>query len=714
MPKQIFLNILKYFILSIFSLFVLVLLVNSIVSTVDMDFITPYYETSFYKKDKFLVHLVCFLVFTAFLILLRKIKINSKILNPKIIYIFVFGAAVLFTAMTNFEPKSDQGILLSVVENMYNHNFSDFAPGGYIDTYPHQQGLALLLYFLRYIFGRANYLAFHLINAIFLVLYFYSLAGITRIIFKGCFERYTFLFLLIFFPVGFYTVFVYGNLIGLALSLLSVLFTLKCTQQNNSVRHTIFYILLSAVLGAIAVIVKQNYLIFIIGNIIYLLLCTIRDKSIRAASLAIAMIFSQLILSLVVSSVTQKITKTELKGGIPSTAYIAMGLQDDENSFAPGWFNGYNLSVYFQSGQNTKKASEMSVKEIKKSIDKFAADPKYAADFFIKKTLSQWNNPSFQCFWLGQTSAIMCAKSDLSPVANSIFFGRTNNFLVGLLNIIETLILAGAFIFILLEYKNVTLEQLIPATIFIGGFIFHLFWEGKSQYVISYFVLLLPYAAKGYNSFTEKIISGYSYSKKNGIKVVFNNKKSFFKNNYYYFLMAVIFIVLLTVSAKYTKCNLLTDKNTEIEQAYTVKKSSAFSVSSGCYTISPKAYEDMYIQAEGTAENITLGVSSGTGSDLQNFFVDNIRNLYTIRNIKYQMNIDVYNNNAENGIVSLYAPIFSGAQLFEIRKCQDDPEYCFIIWNDTYAITLGNTPNTITIKPFGGEDSQKWLFNKMY
>ena len=41
------------------------------------------------------------------------------------------------------------------------------------------------------------------------------------------------------------------------------------------------------------------------------------------------------------------------------------------------------------------------------------------------------------------------------------------------------------------------LHRLLLPTIFIGGFLFHLFWEAKSQYTITYFVLLIPYCAKG-------------------------------------------------------------------------------------------------------------------------------------------------------------------------------------------------------------------------
>lgn len=53
------------------------------------------------------------------------------------------------------------------------------------------------------------------------------------------------------------------------------------------------------------------------------------------------------------------------------------------------------------------------------------------------------------------------------------------------------------------------LHRLLLPTIFIGGFIFHLFWEAKSQYTITYFVLLIPYCAKGLMDMTNEMIDSF-------------------------------------------------------------------------------------------------------------------------------------------------------------------------------------------------------------
>lgn len=43
---------------------------------------------------------------------------------------------------------------------------------------------------------------------------------------------------------------------------------------------------------------------------------------------------------------------------------------------------------------------------------------------------------------------------------------------------------------------------------FAGGFVFHLFWETKSQYMLPYVVLLIPVALSGLIEFALVVISG--------------------------------------------------------------------------------------------------------------------------------------------------------------------------------------------------------------
>ena len=41
------------------------------------------------------------------------------------------------------------------------------------------------------------------------------------------------------------------------------------------------------------------------------------------------------------------------------------------------------------------------------------------------------------------------------------------------------------------------MEQLFLPMAVLGGFLFHTLWEGKSQYILPYFICMLPCAAAG-------------------------------------------------------------------------------------------------------------------------------------------------------------------------------------------------------------------------
>ena len=74
----------------------------------------------------------------------------------------------------------------------------------------------------------------------------------------------------------------------------------------------------------------------------------------------------------------------------------------------------------------------------------------------------------------------------------------------------QNIILLSAFSYFLLNWKNININSLILGIVFVGGFIFHMFWEAKCQYTITYFWLLIPYAAQGLQILIKDIILNFS------------------------------------------------------------------------------------------------------------------------------------------------------------------------------------------------------------
>ena len=64
-------------------------------------------------------------------------------------------------------------------------------------------------------------------------------------------------------------------------------------------------------------------------------------------------------------------------------------------------------------------------------------------------------------------------------------------------NSVSNLISIGSIGFIILSFKKIKLEEMLPAVIVLDGFFFHALWEVKAIYLYQYFMYLLPYAAYG-------------------------------------------------------------------------------------------------------------------------------------------------------------------------------------------------------------------------
>lgn len=86
--------------------------------------------------------------------------------------------------------------------------------------------------------------------------------------------------------------------------------------------------------------------------------------------------------------------------------------------------------------------------------------------------------------------------------------GTANEIYWQLCNAVQTLVYGGALLFAVFRFRRVKFQGLFFAVIFIGGFLFHLFWEAKGQYTVSYFTLLIPYAVLGMQDWIHWVSKG--------------------------------------------------------------------------------------------------------------------------------------------------------------------------------------------------------------
>lgn len=403
----------------------------------------------------------------------------------------MLAAASIWVLSTQYIPGADQFSVQAIAASFADGDYQPTDYLNYLRAYPGQLGLVFFSTMLAKVFGNQNYIVFQLLNAGALTLFYREISELWREL--GA-RNSVLLFAqalgFLFFPPILYCSFVYGNLLGLFLSVAAIRQEILFFRKGGLLRGA------AAVLGILAaMIMKQNYMIFAIGMLIYGFRCL--DWKRPAQSAVLLMIASTMFCSTAIPRTLTRIESgVEPSKGMSSLAWIAMGLQDGPR--APGWYNSFNWNSFFSNEQDKALQADAAKESIRESLEGFRKDEPGAVKFFTQKIASQWNEPTFQSFWIVQirkpgVDRAKWAKDFASIVSYDRWAWR--------LNILELLLLFGAAAYCALCVgKDTDPAELLCAMIFAGGFLFHLFWEGKGQYTISYFVLLLPYSAMGFSA----------------------------------------------------------------------------------------------------------------------------------------------------------------------------------------------------------------------
>ena len=425
----------------------------------------------------------------------------------------------LWVVCTQVPPYGDQRAVLLAAQYMAMGDFTPSGPVGYFYVYNNQIGITMVVYLLSRIFGEFNYLAYQLINAVCITFIIKTLSELGQLF--GMKRSGALLLLLLggfFLPLMLYASFVYGIIPGLLLCLLALKYEILYFRSGRS-RLAV----LSAFCISFAVLLKMNNLIFLVAMLIYAIFYVFGrkywEKLIYIALIAV-FFFAQ---STLPALAYEKMSGQEIPEGISMWGWVTMGLQDDER---PGWWNGYSRYTFEASEFDVKKQEAWVKADLKARLEEMWQDKDMARDFFVRKAASQWNEPSLQSVMVLISHQQEYYSHDVISVDNewpkAILSPMGNHILTQCMNYFNFAVLAGAMLWLLLCSKSEHLyDALILPMIFVGGFLFHLVWEVKSQYALPYFVLLLPYTVMGYSKAAEcvaalpaKVSGGFTVDKK--------------------------------------------------------------------------------------------------------------------------------------------------------------------------------------------------------
>ncbi len=393
--------------------------------------------------------------------------------------------------LTQQQPYADQLQVFQTVRALHQRSSEPFLEGGYLNVYPHQSGFILFSYLLSLLAGTDNYLVFQLLNALCVVWLLGSLCKILRLSGEDSLSVCFLLPLCIaFVPLFLYVPFIYGTLPGLALSVFAYRSLLVFIQRKDVCSAA-----LSIVCIFLAVFLKNNYLIFLIG----LMLFTVHEAlSARRAELLCLLPFFLAVLlltqSLAVAGIEQ-LSGQKIGRGMHPLAWVSMGLQEDEER-ANGWWNHSTTGSYRSSQFDYDRQGDACRAALERRISEFIRNPRGALRFFVKKNASQWNNPDFQAFHINQ---VMSPAEPFRPgrLIYLLLSVRGAAWVHPCLNALQFILLCGVLFFLLLT-PGEDASGFFYQIVFIGGFVFHTFWEAKCQYTLPFFLLLFPLSASGY------------------------------------------------------------------------------------------------------------------------------------------------------------------------------------------------------------------------
>ena len=293
-----------------------------------------------------------------------------------------------------------------------------------------------------------------------------------------------------FVPMLLFNMFVYGVLPMLLLCVLAMRCFARCARTGER-RFGVLYALL---IGAAAAL-KPNAMIVMLALLICAAVHALQRKDgflLLCAALSVVLCFAL---------PAGVIRLYELRAGVtlaPDTGMLlrlAMGMQD--SMIAAGWYNGV-IEEYWPLSVTPEMEKAAALEMLAARLREFAADPAGAWAFFKEKCLTQWAEPSYDILWYGA----VCGKSGrFNGLAHAIFRDGSpvRALLAGYMNIFQQ----AAYVLALIgtcgmirEKRIEAVQLMLPVTV-LGGFLYHMLFEAKSQYIYPYMLLLLPLAAAG-------------------------------------------------------------------------------------------------------------------------------------------------------------------------------------------------------------------------
>ncbi len=423
--------------------------------------------------------------------LLKEIRIKIMRIAPIITMLWVGAWSFWWIFAVDRQPVGDQAHIYAAASYFMEGDYTFLYPGCYCGQHPYQLGLIALVELIFRIVGPLRYRVLQAIGAGMAVLIVYFGSEIAWEVSRRMTVVVAYCAVMIgCVPLVFYTGWVYGDIPSILFGMI-LAYCLLRYEKTEQVKW-LAGIISCAVL---AMLVRENSMILLIALCLTGGVFLVKKWDVK--------LFAAIILSVLLPFLAyQGIYKMyEVRSGIPHSdgfapiSYVTMGMQ--ETGGKCGWYTIYAGMVYDEQNADTVLAAQTSKLDLMDRLAEFRSDPAYAKQFYLNKVKSQWNEPLYQSLFFSNQyfeGKEPAPGSFVSKISN-IYFDKVLA-LSDRLQFIVYLGMLAFFLFAVNKDSSMT-GQLLAVTI-IGGFLFSILWEAKARYILPYYIMMYPFAVKGY------------------------------------------------------------------------------------------------------------------------------------------------------------------------------------------------------------------------
>ena len=411
--------------------------------------------------------------------------------------VFVVGITFILSVKLAAPWYSDSYLVLYAAEKAAIGEYG--ALDSYFCRFPFQLGYVLYAETVFRLMGStlpgmpAGYyrLALQGLNVLWLLLSYHALIQLSWQLFQSRrVQKVTTVLLIFCLPPVFTCTFLYGNIPGFALGAVALWMFSAFMRQ-----HRLWQGLLCALSLGLAVAVKLNLMIFFAAIAIVWLLDLLQNGGFKSLVCLVLTVAAVLSVGRAPQAIYERRSGKDFGSGIPMIAWMAMGMS--EGHAGPGWYKeDHTVAFFMESGMDPEATADNARQVIKQRAEYFAENPGQGLRFFSEKLRSQWNEPTYESLWINQVHQSYGQKGFMYEW----FCHSGERHTTGYMNQYQQLIFLGALLSCIFLWFKRDIRQCLPVLVILGGILYHLLFEAKSQYALPYFILMIPLAAYGFCS----------------------------------------------------------------------------------------------------------------------------------------------------------------------------------------------------------------------